>query len=176
MTSMDNNSESSGPIQAGGLTPQLRDAKPAMSRRKFVVVTSGCLFCGTGGASRAFAGIGKPVDVGLLKEYAKDGISEKFVDRNFFVIRYQGRLFATIATCPHKGNFLVRDSRNANRIVCTGHDAVFTPGGVPTGGPVKRGLPRFAIALNDQGHVLVNPNQEFPQNEWNDKRSYLAVQ
>jgi nitrite reductase/ring-hydroxylating ferredoxin subunit len=146
-----------------------------LNRRRFVAITSGCLLCSLGGASRAFAYGPTPVDIGPLKDYAKDGISDKFADKNFFVVRHKGRLFTFTSTCPHKGNFLLLDSKNPNRIVCSGHDSAFNPEGIPGGGPVKRGLPRFEVSLSDKGHVLVNRNVEFLQKDWNDKRSYVAV-
>ena len=145
-----------------------------LSRRKFAAITSGSILCAACGIPRV-AGAFKPYDIGTLKDFSKDEISEKFIQNNFFVIRHEGRLFATIATCPHKGNYLLRNPRDAKQIICSGHDSVFDPKGVPSRGPVKRGLVRFAISLNAQGHVMVDTDKEFPQNQWNDKGCFIPV-
>lgn len=143
----------------------------AINRRRFLAFTSGCFL----GAAPVLAGGSRPIDIGPLKDFARDGISEKFIQHNFFVIRNRGRLYATIATCPHKGNYLLVDPKNATRIICSGHDSVFNAEGMTTGGKAKRNLARFAIALNAQGRVLVNTDKDFQQTQWNDKASYVAV-
>ena len=94
---------------------------------------------------------------------------------NFFLIRNKGRLYATIATYPHKGNYLVRDIKDPTRITCTGHDAVFDAEGKPIEGRVKQGLARFAISLNADGHVLVDTNKDFAQAQWKSKASYIEI-
>lgn len=146
-----------------------------INRRRFLAFTSGCFFGLARSGSRAVAGAFKPIDIGPLQDFAGDGISEKFIQNNFFVTRNKGRLFAVIATCPHKGNYLLRDPKNAGRIICSGHDSVFTPEGVPVSGRVRQPLAHFGIALNPQGRVLVNPDQQFAQKQWNDKGSFIAV-
>lgn len=147
----------------------------SLNRRRFLACTSAC-FLGAAGVSRTAAGGFKPIDIGPVRDFARDGISEKFIQNNFFVIRHKGRIFATIATCPHKGNYLLLDPKNPSRIICSGHDAVFSPEGLPASGKVRQGLARFGISLTSQGRVLVNPDQQFAQNQWNTKGSFVAVQ
>lgn len=144
------------------------------SRRDFVALASGCLLCGLG-ARRAFAATDKPIDIGEAKDWPKDEISEKFVQFDIFIVRYQGKLFASTAICPHKGNYLLLDPQNPDRIVCSGHDSTFTPEGIPTGGPARRGLVRYGISVNAEGRVIVDTSREFPQAQWEDKGSYVAV-
>lgn len=145
-----------------------------LSRRKFAALTSGSILCAACGIPRV-AGAFKPYDIGVIKDFAKDEISEKFIQNNFFVIRHEGRLFATIATCPHKGNYLLRNPRDARQIICSGHDSVFDPKGVPSRGPVKRGLTRFGISVNAQGRVMVDTDKEFPQKQWNDPGCFITL-
>ncbi len=144
------------------------------SRREFVSLASGCLLCGLG-ARRASAATFKPIDIGELKDWPKDEISEKFIQYDIFVIRHKGRLYASTAICPHKSNFLLLDPQNPNRIICSGHDSTFTPEGIPTGGPARRGLVRYGISVNAEGRVTVDTLREFPQAQWDDKGSYVPV-
>lgn len=143
------------------------------SRRDFVTLASGCLLCAA--VPRARAATDKPIDIGEIKDWPKDAISEKFIQYDFFVIRHKGRLFASTAICPHKANYLLLDPQNPDRIICSGHDSTFTPEGIPTGGPARRGLVRYGISVNAGGRVTVDTSREFPQAQWDDKASYVPV-
>lgn len=145
-----------------------------INRRHFLATTTACLLA-AGTTARAAGGKLRQVDAGTLKDLTKDGISEKFTKDNFFLIRHDGKVFATIATCPHKGNFLLRDSKNPGRIICSGHDSEFTAEGVPVAGRVKKGLTRFGISINDQGRILVTPDQKFEQKNWAQKGAFLPA-
>ena len=155
-------------------TRSASDSRSVLNRRRFLGFSSGLLCCATA-APQAFAGAFKPIDIGPLADFKTDGISTRFVRHNFFLIRHEGRIHATIATCPHKGNYLVLDLKDPTRIVCTGHDAVFDAEGRPVEGIVKTGLARFAISLNEQRRILVDPNKEFPQDKWNQRESFLPL-
>lgn len=144
-------------------------------RRTFFAITSGCLLCSAAGTNRAHAGTDRPIDIGELKDYPKDEISEKFIRYDIFIIRNTGKLYASTAICPHKGNYLLLDPQNPGRIICSGHDSNFDPAGIPTGGPARRALVRYAISVNDKGRVIVDTSREFPQAQWGDKASYVAV-
>lgn len=146
----------------------------SVNRRRFLALTSGCLLAG-GATVRAAGGKLRQVDAGTLKDLTKDGISEGYTTDNFFLIRHEGKIFATIATCPHKGNFLLRDSKNPDRIICSGHDSEFNAEGVPVAGRVKKGLTRFGITISDKGRILVTPDQKFEQKDWAKKGSFLPA-
>lgn len=139
------------------------------------MLASGCLICGATGVRSVFAGTDRPVDVGRVEDYPRDEISEKFIRYDFFVIRHRGKLFASTAVCPHKANFLLLDPKNPDRIVCSGHDSEFTPEGVPQGGPARRALVRYGIAVNDQGRVIVDTSRQFPQAKWADPASFVVM-
>lgn len=149
--------------------------RPALNRRRFLAVGSGCLLGALGGARGASAGKLPPVDIGALKSFAQDGISEEFTKNDFFVMRYQGRLFAASTTCPHMGGILQRDSQDTSRIKCGLHGSVFDGEGLAMVGPASGGLTRLGISVNKDGHVTVDPNKEFPQDKWTDKGSYIEV-
>jgi nitrite reductase/ring-hydroxylating ferredoxin subunit len=129
------------------------------SRRQVLGVCSGCALAYAATGSRVLAAGVDPFPVGTLKDYTKDEISEKYIQHNFFVTRHKDRLFATIATCPNKENFLFLNLRNPKEINCSGHDAVFDPAGKPISGPVRQGLVRFGIAVNEKGIVRVDTNK-----------------
>jgi nitrite reductase/ring-hydroxylating ferredoxin subunit len=145
------------------------------SRRQVLGVCSGCALACATTAPRALAAWGDPIPVGTLEDYTKDEISEKHIQHNFFVTRHEGRLFATIATCPHQENYLLRNTKDPKRITCSGHDAVFDPAGRPISGPVRQGLVRFGIAVDDNGIVHVDPNKQFPEAKWDEVGSFIPV-
>lgn len=148
---------------------------PSLSRRGFLCKSCGCVLAGQAIASRAQAAYGDPIPVGTVKDYPVDEISEKYVQYNFFVIRNKGRLFATIATCPHKGSCLFRDTANPKEIGCSGHDSVFDIEGRPLRGKVHQGLDRFRIFVDDKGTVRVDPDKKFPEEQWESQESFVPV-
>jgi len=145
-----------------------------LNRRQFLVISSGTVL-GACGVARAATGKLPLVDIGPLKDFAEDGISVKFIKDDFFVIRHQGRLFAASNVCPHMGHTLQRDPDDPTRIICGRHGSAFDAEGLVTVGPASSGLIRLGIAVNDKGRVVVNPNQEFPQDKWTDKGGSIAV-
>ena len=96
-----------------------------LSRRRFLAAGSGCILGALGVAAGAEAAKVPTVDIGTLKDFAEDGISEKFTKDDFFVLRHQGKLFAASTTCPHMGNTLRLDSQDATRILCGNHGSTF---------------------------------------------------
>ncbi|MBI5397038.1 MAG: Rieske 2Fe-2S domain-containing protein [Verrucomicrobia bacterium] len=159
----------------GGQCRGDHERRPAINRRRFLAVGSGCVLGAWGGASGASTDKSPPVDIGSVKNFAQDGISEEFTQHDFFVIRYQGRLFAASTTCPHMGNLLQRDPLDATRIKCGAHGSIFDAEGVVVVGPASSGLIRLGIVVNAEGHVMVSPSKEFPQDKWTDKACYVEV-
>lgn len=147
-------------------------ARHLINRRRFLAVGSGCVL----GALGAVAAVKVPtVDIGTLKDFPEDGISEKFTKDDFFVMRYQGKLFAASTTCPHMGNTLKRDPQDATRILCGSHGSTFDGEGMVQVGPASSGLVRLGISQKADGHVIVDPNKEFPQDKWTDKGCFLEI-
>jgi len=152
---------------------RLSDSPCPLKRRRFLTLASGTLLAAST-VARAERKL-RTVDAGTISALTEDGISEKFTKDNFFLIRHQGRIFATIATCPHKGNFLLRDTEDPKRIICSGHDSTFDISGTPVAGRVKKGLARFGISVNGEGRILVTPDLKFEQKDWSGKGSFLPV-
>lgn len=146
-----------------------------INRRRFLAVGSGCVIGALAGSSNAADSKAQLVDIGALTRFSEEGISEEFTKDNFFVIRYQDRLFAASTSCPHMGNPLQRDPQDVKRITCGIHGSVFDGEGLATVGPASTGLIRLGITVNKEGHVMVNPAKEFPQDKWTDKACYVEV-
>lgn len=146
-----------------------------IGRRRFLALACCGCACGAGRASRILASEAKPVDIGVPSDFPRDGISDSFTGQDFFVIRRDGRLYATTAICSHMGEPLLRDSQDDTRIKCSGHESVFDNEGRVLVGPATQGLARLGIALNAEGHIFVDPARSFPEGKWEEKGSYLEV-
>lgn len=169
-----------GPIRSDVKTETVSPAQvgwrqQVLDRRRFLAMSSGCLLgtlcCRTGHAAEKSSA----VDLGALKDFAEDGISEAFAEHGFLVIRDQGQLFAVSTTCPHRGNTLHKDPQDSAQIVCEGHGSTFNTEGKVTVGPASDSLTRLGISVNSAGHVMVQPDEEFPEVTWTDKRCFIAV-
>jgi nitrite reductase/ring-hydroxylating ferredoxin subunit len=145
-----------------------------LARRRFLAVAAGGI-AGCALARRAAAATDRPFDVGELRDYPRDGISEKYVQHDVFVIRHGAKLFACTAVCPHKANLLLADPKAADQIICSGHDSIFSLEGVPKRGPARRALERYAITRNPAGRIMVDPSRSFRQAQWDDPASFIAL-
>ena len=105
------------------------------------------------GAEGTNAGV---VDAGPLQGYATDQVYDAHRDQGFFVVRRDKRLFALSSVCTHKG-CKVR-AQEDQTYLCKCHGSRFDQDGKVTKGPATRDLSRLAIANDDAGHVLVDPN------------------
>jgi nitrite reductase/ring-hydroxylating ferredoxin subunit len=147
----------------------------SFTRRQVLSVCSGCALAGAATVTRALAAWDDPIAIGKLEDYSADEISEKYIRHNFFVTRHEGRLFATVATCPHKGNYLFRNAEKPKEIICSGHDAVYDSEGKPVSSPVRHALERFGIAVDDEGIVRVDIRKRFPEAKWDDGESFILL-
>jgi nitrite reductase/ring-hydroxylating ferredoxin subunit len=115
----------------------------------------------------------KPVNVGALSSFDKDGIFDKWAKSDkFFVIREDGKLFAVTAFCTHKGFPLISRGQD---LFCTKHKSDFSLEGTVTGGPAKSSLPRFAIKLDDEKKVVVDKSKSFKEVQWSDPASFIDL-
>lgn len=146
-----------------------------LNRRRFLAVGSGCVLGALGVAAGAEAAKAPTVDIGTVKDFPADGISEKFTKDDFFVIRHQGKLFAASTACPHMGHALKLDPQDATRILCGSHGSTFDGEGLVQVGPASSGLVRLGITLDKNGHLIINPAKEFPQEKWEDKGCFVEV-
>lgn len=145
-----------------------------MNRREFVAAACAACMC-AGGVAMA-AEPGGPVDAGELGTYAKDGIYDQFAKTNkIFLIRNKGKLYATSAVCTHKSSLLEKHATDPRQIECSKHGSVFNMEGAVTKAPAKKALPRYAIAVNDQKHVIVDTSKAIEEGKWNEAGAFVTV-
>jgi nitrite reductase/ring-hydroxylating ferredoxin subunit len=147
-----------------------------MNRREFVVATAACACaCMLGGEADAQAGgsAAGPVDIGLPADFKNGDVSGKFISKGLIVARNDDKIVAMTAKCTHKNSTLgVKD----NHIKCPSHGSTFSEQGTPTGGPAKAALFRYAIKLDDKGHLIVDKSKQFGEKQWEDAAaSYKAT-
>jgi nitrite reductase/ring-hydroxylating ferredoxin subunit len=155
--------------------PRIGPVCPRLARRSFLRLASGCLLGGAAISLDARASTARLIDVGTLKDYPRDEISEKYIQHDIFVIRHAGRLFAATAVCPHKANALLLSPDDPALIICSGHDSQFSPEGIPLRGQARRPLVRYAISAGAGGRLQVDLSREFTRPRWDDKASYVAI-
>src|SRR4051812_8876505 len=116
----------------------------------------------------------KSVDAGKLSDYAKDGITDKFAKKpdKVFIIRHEGKLYAPSSTCSHR-RCTVKLKEGA--LACPCHGSKFTEMGVPTKGPAKSSLIRYAVSTDDKGHVIVDKTKQFEEKDWEKDGAFIKV-
>jgi cytochrome b6-f complex iron-sulfur subunit len=117
----------------------------------------------------------KTIDVGTLKSYDKDGITDKWSkpkQGGFFVLREDGKLYACTSKCTHRGATIVAAD---TELVCHQHNSHFSLDGTVTSGPAQRSLPRYAISVDDSGHVMVDKSKSFTETQWTDPASFVTI-
>jgi nitrite reductase/ring-hydroxylating ferredoxin subunit len=151
---------------------------PELNRREFVTRTAAaiagaCAFCNAGLLLGESSGGGAPVDIGSTSDYAKDGVTDKWVGSDkFFVVREGDRIFALGAICTHKKTTLkLKDGA----IFCPGHGSHFSNDGKVEKGPAKRSLVHLAISKDSEGKLRVDPSQRFEEDHWDDPKSFVTV-
>jgi nitrite reductase/ring-hydroxylating ferredoxin subunit len=116
----------------------------------------------------------KPVDAGLLSSYDKDGVTQKFAKKPnyFFLVRQNGKLYACLSMCTHKYRPL---TVKETEFYCPAHKSEFSFDGTVTDGPAQSSLPRYAISVDADGHVIVDCSKEFSEAKWDDPASFIAI-
>ncbi len=144
-----------------------------IDRRGFLALTAGiCAACALGGNALAAGAKSEPVDIGTLDDYKADGVSDKFARSRFLVIRNGNKVYAASNLCTHKGVAL---SIKNGEIFCAKHGSRFSHEGTVTKGPARDSLVRFAISLDDKGHLIVDTATEFREKHFDDKKAYVEV-
>jgi Rieske Fe-S protein len=158
-----------------------------ITRRRFTIVggaaaaaaAAGACVC-LGGGEAAFAvdppAPRGPVDLGTLKELTAgggDAIVDKFAKSNrVLLIRRGDRLYAPTATCSHKG-CAIKAVNGEMRCPC--HGARYRVDGTVAKGPARDSLTRYAISVNNDGHVIVDTSQKFGEKQWDDPGAFVKV-
>lgn len=169
-----------------------------LSRRGLIVagaVAAACACCcgeaaaapGDGGPGSAPGGPGggnrlppedpkapQQIDIGDMKDFAKDGVTEKWSKGNtrFLVIRDSGKLYAASSICTHKGCVL---KMKEAVITCPCHQSTFTNDGVPASGKATVSLFRYGVSLDDKKHIIVDKAKQFEEKKWDDDGASLKV-
>ncbi|MFO0927651.1 MAG: ubiquinol-cytochrome c reductase iron-sulfur subunit [Gemmataceae bacterium] len=116
------------------------------------------------------------VKVGLPDDFEDGKVVEKFKDQNIWVVRKDGAIYALSTTCTHLGctpNWL----ESAQKFKCPCHGSGFYISGINFEGPAPRPLERWAIAVGDDGQLVVDKSKKFQQErgEWTNQESYIKV-
>lgn len=149
-----------------------------VNRRDFVAaaaVAGGLLALGCARLAKAddASASGDVVDVGPKTDFAQDGANMTWShSKHLVVMRESGKLYAMSSRCTHRGCVL---GDAGDHLHCPCHGSDFGYDGSPTGGPAHDPLTRYGISTNDAGHVLVDPQKKFTQDQWSDPASFVAV-
>jgi len=113
------------------------------------------------------------LDAGTIDQYAQDGVYDAFrQSHKVLIFRQQEKLYAASARCTHKGCTL--KASGALALKCPCHGSEFDINGIPTGGPAKTPLFRYAIMLKD-GKVIVNTKRQFRGKEWDKPDAFVQI-
>ena len=147
-----------------------------LNRRQFVIASvsaaCACALAETCMAAGPTTG-SSTVDIGTLADFTKDGVTDKWArTEKFFVIRNERKLYASSSTCTHKRTTLrVRNGE----IACPAHGSKFSLMGVPTKGPAKSPLYRYAISKDARGHLIVDKTKQFDEKDWDKPDAFLKL-
>jgi len=108
--------------------------------------------------------------------YEEGKVDDRFKDKNAWVVRYQGQIYALSTTCTHLGctpNWLEREEK----FKCPCHGSGFKITGINFEGPAPRPLERWGISIGDDGQIVVDKAKKFQQErgEWSNPESYIKV-
>ena len=148
------------------------------SRRTFIVTAAaaacacaGCPLLASGSPARAVG----PVDAGPLEDFGKDGVTERWAGSDgFFVVRRGGKLYAVSSHCTHKKVRLVV-AKGDEGFKCPRHGSAFGADGHVIRSPARLALPRFAIRVKDNGHIVVDTAAQFGERDWGDPASFVDL-
>lgn len=147
-------------------------ASQDLSRRQFVVLAASCAAACACGVARAQDATGK-VDVGTVGDYPHDAIYDKFIKSDQVIVyRESGQIYASTAICPHRGAIL---TVRGDEVYCKRHGSEFDASGSVTHGPAEDSLEHYAIALDDNKHLIVDRSKTFREKDWSDPASFVKV-
>jgi len=116
------------------------------------------------------------VKVGFPEGYEEGKVVEKFKDQNIWVVKNDGKIYALSTTCTHLGctpNWL----ESAQKFKCPCHGSGFYISGINFEGPAPRPLERWALAVGEDGQIVVDKSKKFQQErgDWSNPDSYITV-
>lgn len=116
------------------------------------------------------------VKVGLPDQYEDGKVNERYKDQNIWVVRSGGVIYALSTTCTHLGctpNWLEAE----RKFKCPCHGSGFQISGINFEGPAPRPLERWAIAVGDDGQLVVDKSKKFQQElgQWDNPESFFKA-
>ena len=116
------------------------------------------------------------VRVGAPSNFEEGKVTDAYKDRNMWVVRYQGKIYALSTTCTHLGctpNWLEADKK----FKCPCHGSGFYITGINFEGPAPRPLERWAVRIGEDGQIVVDKSKKFQQErgEWANPESFIKV-
>jgi cytochrome b6-f complex iron-sulfur subunit len=114
---------------------------------------------------------------GFPEEYVPGVVDERFKEKfGTWIVRDDLGIYALSTTCTHLGctpNWLQAE----NKFKCPCHGSGFYKTGINFEGPAPRPLERYAIALAEDGQILVDKSKKFQQEkgQWTDPEAYLKL-
>jgi cytochrome b6-f complex iron-sulfur subunit len=116
------------------------------------------------------------VKIGDPRSYEDGKVTEAFKDRQIWVVRNQGKIYALNTMCTHLGctpNWLEADKK----FKCPCHGSGFYITGINFEGPAPRPLERWAIELSEDGQLVVDKSRkfQFEMGQWDNKDCYFEV-
>lgn len=151
------------------------------TRRQFLCTTvaAACAGCGVGcsssedGPVAAAGSLTGAVAAGTPADYPHDGVYDRLAaSAEVLIFRQGARLFATSAVCTHKRAIL---TLKGGQVVCPKHGSRFDAQGVPQDGPARQPLPRYAIALDGEGRLIVDRTRILSPDDWEGAGAFVAV-
>jgi cytochrome b6-f complex iron-sulfur subunit len=114
--------------------------------------------------------------VGPPDKFEEGLVSNDFKDKNAWIVRNEGKIYALSTTCTHLGctpNWLEREQK----FKCPCHGSGFYITGINFEGPAPRPLERWAVKIGDDGQIVVDKSRKFQQErgEWDNPDSYITV-
>ena len=114
---------------------------------------------------------------GYPKDYSPGEVSTTYKAKYaVWIVRNSQKIYALSTVCTHLGctpNWLEAQKK----FKCPCHGSGYYISGINFEGPAPRPLPRYKIALTDDGEILVDKTKQFHQEkgEWSDPESFIPV-
>ena len=121
------------------------------------------------------------IKVGAPDTYEDGKVVERYKDQHAWIVRRKDEKFGDIiyalsTTCTHLGctpKWLEREQK----FKCPCHGSGFYISGINFEGPAPRPLERWAVALGDDGQIVVDMSKKFQQErgEWSNPESFIKL-
>jgi cytochrome b6-f complex iron-sulfur subunit len=113
---------------------------------------------------------------GFPSDFIEDKVTDDFKDKNSWIVKHDGIIYALSTTCTHLGctpNWLAE----AQKFKCPCHGSGFKITGINFEGPAPRPLERWAISIGDDGQIVVDKSRKFQRElgQWDNPDSFIKV-